>query len=239
MKFIYSPQPETVFFKELTDSILTHKSRDLTIFLSGGSLINAYKYFVEKFNSFITLAKNVDITDFSFLTFTLGDERWFENLSDKNITYNQLVDLGFVENFQRVGAKFYRLNRTDSRYVDADNFQDIYKGQFQDTYKILVGGIGKDGHTCGIFSQDSQEEFNEIYIEEEYALAVKIENEFSNRITLTPKAILEMDEVILYVAGEEKSEILNKFMYEDFDIWEMPAQIYKKLKDIKIVTDVV
>ncbi|MBI3984496.1 MAG: 6-phosphogluconolactonase [Candidatus Levybacteria bacterium] len=84
--------------------------------------------------------------------------------------------------------------------------------------KIAILGIGEDGHTAGI--PKGYYNSNE--------LVIKIDDfpsEFRKRITLTFKALEQMDRLIVLVFGENKKKVLNE-MFKKGLLEELPARFY-------------
>ncbi len=110
----------------------------------------------------------------------------------------------------------------------------------KDSYKIGLFGIGADGHTAGILPQTGAVDSTDLA----YAYKTPARNATHSvaggkkfeRITMTPKAILKLDEAVVFAKGEEKWKTLGE-LEGDVDIHEQPAQILKQVKLLKIFTD--
>lgn len=96
---------------------------------------------------------------------------------------------------------------------------------------IAIMGLGVDGHTAGI--APVRYDFNPTYA---WSSADPVgsfkdpkgtnEGGFGERITLTFKALAEMDLLILLVFGVEKKGALKKMFEEGWDEEEIPARFY-------------
>jgi len=105
--------------------------------------------------------------------------------------------------------------------------------------RIAVLGIGSDGHTAGILPMyhiliyDTTNK-NSLVSAFEYQ-----EGEFKERISLTFKALSEMDHLILLVFGEEKKKALEE-MFKKGPIEQVPARFFNRpevLNKTLLITD--
>jgi 6-phosphogluconolactonase/glucosamine-6-phosphate isomerase/deaminase len=93
---------------------------------------------------------------------------------------------------------------------------------------IYVLGVGIDGHTAGIFPMEI-ESFRRTYQDDLAYVPVIIEAlTIDSRASFTPSWILNnVDELIGYVVGSSKQEILTKLNTEDKKLNERPAELLK------------
>jgi 6-phosphogluconolactonase/glucosamine-6-phosphate isomerase/deaminase len=108
--------------------------------------------------------------------------------------------------------------------------------------KIAIMGIGEDGHTASLPAGTH----NLGLITNNYVAAIKdFPGEFGERITLTFKALSEMDTLIVLVFGPAKRNVLN-LMFDPSagsgqeDIEEIPARFYtlpETTKKTILITD--
>jgi len=106
--------------------------------------------------------------------------------------------------------------------------------------KILcVLGVGTDGHTAGIFPMTS-EAFRRVYQEDLTYVPVTVEGlTIDSRASFTPSWILNsVDELIGYVVGQDKLEILTKLNTEDKKLYERPAELLKLHARTTVYTDI-
>jgi 6-phosphogluconolactonase/glucosamine-6-phosphate isomerase/deaminase len=158
------------------------------------------------------------------LTVTLTDER-YGSLDHIDSNWNQLIKKGF----SLPQAEIYPVLTGDDRNTTTEKFNAfLEKVLVQRTYKIGLFGIGADGHTAGILPGTSAvgaDTFAHGYETREF-----------ERITLTPKAIALLDEVVVYAMGEAKWPTLAK-LHEDSTMSEQPAQSLKRAPLVTIFTD--
>lgn len=170
------------------------------------------------------LAELEDV-DTSKLCVTLTDERYGRpNHPDEN--WMQLEQLGF--NVATINA--YRVLRGEDIETTAQDFADKLAQLFATyDYKIGLFGIGGDGHTAGI------KPHTVATTSDEYA--AQFEGEDFARITMTPKAIGQLDEAVAYAHGTEKQPVLSQLLREDVDIYDQPAQALKTVPKVTLFSD--
>ena len=96
-------------------------------------------------------------------------------------------------------------------------------------YKIALLGIGPDGHTAGILPHSEAVESK--------CLVSYYETPEYNRLTLTPKALLELDEVVVYALGESKRQAIEQ-LGDNLAIARQPAQVLKYIPKVSIFNDI-
>lgn len=88
--------------------------------------------------------------------------------------------------------------------------------------KIAIMGIGADGHTASLAAGSQNSKVKT----QSYVKGVNdFPGEFRERITLTFKALSQMDLLIILAFGNSKKEALQK-MFEKGSIAEIPARFY-------------
>ena len=200
---------------ELINAISAGKS--VTWLLSGGSAIPLI----------VEIAKTLSEHDLSKLHVTLTDER-YGPLGHSNENWWQLEQAGFA----LPGADTYRvlqpgLIQAETAAKFGEKLQEFFASS-----DLVFGffGMGSDGHTAGI-KPGSFDMTTDAY-------AVDYSGEDFERITMTPKAIRQVGEAVLYAAGEAKRPALISLMEEDLPIEEQPAQILKRITNWTIFTDI-
>ncbi|MEI7603698.1 MAG: 6-phosphogluconolactonase [bacterium] len=240
MKLYYSTDPKIAVFTSLFESLVIHKTKHINVFLSGGSAIGIYKYAVDKIDSIISLAKNVGLDDLSHVTFTFSDERWFLDKDDMNINYNLISNSGLFQTYSnQLSCRVVSIVNSNSLISDAEKLNQYLQDNFSNSYNLLIAGIGSDGHTCSIFPCENVEDFNFKYPDNKYAVSLTADNQFKERITITPKTISLMDEIMVYVAGEEKKSILKNIIFDDLPEYVLPGKLLLKNKNCGIYTDII
>lgn len=150
------------------------------------------------------------------LAFCTVDERWGPP-GHKNSNELMIGESGLYDYAENAGIEVHKilagiLNRSET----ANRYNVVLEGLFARASKsVAIMGIGEDGHTAGI------------------APGVKIKPDklvddynfratgwqFPERITLTPKAIDRVDELIIIAYGGEKLSILRKLVKGDIEVY--------------------
>ncbi len=205
---------EIVDFISTSISLPLKKGKKVLLFVSGGSAI---PYEVEVINKI----KNFPHDN---LVITLADERYgLPNNPDSN--WFKLKQAGF--NLPNSKMIPYLTGLSFSETIS--NIKLELKEEFNKSeYKIAILGIGLDGHTAGILPHTEA-----VYSQEDICY---FETNTFNRITITPKIISMLDEVIVIVFGRDKWSIL-KSLEKDISIYDQPAQILKKVPILTIISD--
>ncbi|MBH2007346.1 6-phosphogluconolactonase [Candidatus Saccharibacteria bacterium] len=170
------------------------------------------------------LAELEDV-DTSKLCITLTDERYGRpNHPDEN--WMQLEQLGF--NLATINA--YRVLRGEDIETTAQDFANKLSQLFATyDYKIGLFGIGADGHTAGIKPRTIAASSDEN--------AAQFEGEDFARVTMTPKAIAQLDEAVAYAHGDDKHLTLSQLLHEEIDIYDQPAQALKTVPKVTLFSD--
>jgi len=155
------------------------------------------------------------------LTVTLSDERYGE-VGHPNSNWHQLLQAGF----KLPEATLMPVLQGKDINTTTLKFNQSLEGMLtRADYKIALLGIGADGHTPGILPGSSAVE------SVDYASSYSTP-EFE-RITITPKTIVELDEAVVFMQGEAKAKILQEFT-ETIDVHKQPAQILKIIPKLTI-----
>lgn len=158
------------------------------------------------------------------LVITLTDER-FGEIGHIDSNWYQLYKNGFdIPNAKLIPFLSGKNFLDTTLYLREVLKEEIKKAEYQ----IGIFGIGIDGHTAGILPYSEAVSSTE--------LVSNFETPQFNRITITPKVILQLDEAIVCVMGEQKWPILDKLMIES-PIEEVPSLLLKKVPLLTIFTD--
>lgn len=164
-------------------------------------------------------------TDTSKLCITLTDERYGRpDHPDEN--WSQLGQMGF--DVSTINA--YRVLRGEDADTTAQDFSAKLQQLFETyDYKIGLFGIGADGHTAGI------KPHTVAVTSDEYA--AQFEGTDFARVTMTPRAVAELDEVVAYAHGVEKHETLRSLLTEEIMLIDQPAQVLKTVPTSTLFSD--
>lgn len=232
---------------EYINNIIHEHHGDIVCLLSGGSALDIIKYIDPNKNCFhqdchevanqsqqpINCLKNECRT-----IFMMGDER----VSGK----------GDINNYLQLVARYPEhpviketINTTALENETEKDFAIRIENIFLQTLIelknpkiIFILGVGADGHTAGIFPLD-EVSFRRAYQDDLTYVPVKLDGlKIDSRASFTPSWILNnADELIGYVVGASKKEILSKLNSETKKINERPAELLNLHKRVHIFTD--
>lgn len=159
------------------------------------------------------------------LTVMLTDERYGEvNHADSN--WGKLIKGGF----DLPQAKLIPILTGKDHATTTKEFNENLEREFKNAdYKIGMFGVGPDGHTAGILPGSSACHSLEF--------GCGYDSEVFSRITMTFRAIEKLDEVIAWIQGENKWEVIKDLEEKDIELEKQPAQILKKVPSLTIFTD--
>ena len=162
--------------------------------------------------------------DLSNLTVSLTDER-YGPVGHADSNWRQLQAAGL----KLPGAKLQPVLNGESLERTTASYCEFLQTNFdQADYAIGLTGIGIDGHTVGIKPHSPALESQQLvcgYQAEDY-----------QRLSITPKAIRHLDEMIVYAVGQEKWPVLEA-LKQNLAINEQPAQILKQVPKLIIFND--
>lgn len=158
------------------------------------------------------------------LKISLTDER-YGAVGHPDSNARQLKEAGF----DLPEAHFIPVLSGSNAKVTTANFDAKLKNLLQgNDYKIGLFGIGADGHTAGIKPESIAVRSGE--------LAVNFISEDYHRITITAKAIGQLDEAVVYATGPEKHSVFDD-LEADLDLDAQPAQALKYTGKLTIFND--
>jgi 6-phosphogluconolactonase/glucosamine-6-phosphate isomerase/deaminase len=172
-------------------------------------------------------ASQIKNVDHSKLTVMMTDER-YGPVGHKDSNWQQLIEKGF----SLPQATLIPLLDGGTIEETTLNFgQKVEMELNKHSYKIGQFGIGADGHTCGIIpntvaADEKLEEFSIFHKTPTF-----------DRITITPKTILKLDEGVVFMQGQEKWHVVDDLISKELGIPEQPAQVLKKIPKLTIFTD--
>lgn len=216
MKLVTDPQ-DTKIVEHITNVITDKIRSDETVLwlVPGGSAMKIA----------VKVLANLEDEDTSLLCITLTDER-FGRPGHDDENWVQLENLGF--NTRTINA--YRVLRGEDSETTAIEFSNKLEQMYAGfDYKIGLFGMGSDGHTAGIKPESPAVSSG--------MLAASFVGDDFERVTMTPYAISQLDEVVLYAHGQDKFEQIKQLLETNQDIESQPAQVLKQVKTATIFSD--
>jgi len=171
------------------------------------------------------VSKELHGKDLRLLTVTLTDER-FGAAGHPDSNWQQLLDAGF----ELPGAVLVPvLEDHEDIGLTSEKYNDNLRGLLHRAdFAIGLFGMGADGHTAGILPHSpavTAEAFATHYDGRDY-----------QRITMTPTAIRELDEAVLYATGSTKVSAIEK-LDTDMPLAAQPAQVLKEVPTFVVCND--
>jgi 6-phosphogluconolactonase/glucosamine-6-phosphate isomerase/deaminase len=162
--------------------------------------------------------------DLPKLYVTLTDER-YGPVGHPDSNWRQLSEAGF----QLLGAQLYPVLSGTDRGATTAAFADYIGKQLTTTdFKIGLFGIGPDGHTAGVLPGSPAVS--------DGRLAADYDAGNYQRVTLTPPAISQLDEAVVYAMGADKQPTLEA-LQTSRPLAEQPAQVLRQLPKLTIFND--
>lgn len=201
----------------IANSILQKLEEDKKVlfFVTGGSSVAVGAKVAE-------FLKDKDLKN---LTVMMTDER-YGPVGHIDSNWAQLLQKGF----DLPEAKLIPVLMGDSEEVTTEKFNKNLEEEFNNAkYKIGLFGLGADGHTAGNLPG------SESVISKDLAFGYNTRAFY--RITMTPKAIEKLDEIVVWAQGENKWTVLKNLIEKDINIIEQPVQVLKKVSLLTIFSD--
>lgn len=191
------------------------KDKKVLWLLSGGSYIEVQA----------ETAKRLAGRDLSNLTVSLSDER-FGPPGHKDSNWQKLLAAGF----NLPGAQLMPVLKGKSFAETSQEFSDFIKTSLgRDGYKIACAGVGEDGHTLGVLIDSPGVDSSE--------MVVGYKGKDFERITMTLKSLEQLDEVVVYMFGQQKQALIGQIANQNLPFDKQPAQALKKSKRLIVYND--
>lgn len=173
----------------------------------------------------IAVSKQLHGKDLRLLTVTLTDER-YGPVGHTHSNWQQLLDGGF----DVPGASLVPvLEAGEDRALATEKFNDNLHGLLRRAdYRLGFFGVGPDGHTAGILPHSPAVRAT--------TYAAGYQGADYERITMTPAAIAQLDEVVVYAVGKAKWPVIDAFD-ETMPLDVQPAQALKQVPLVTICND--
>lgn len=211
---------------EHISKLIREAGTDVLVLLSGGSALDVFEYI------------QVDKSECRTI-FMMGDERVTGEVDTNN--YSQLKTRysshPLINDVLDTSARKEETPEFFATRIQKLVLENISK--LTNVKIILLLGVGRDGHTAGIFPLP-EDTFRETYKEDVmYAPVHHKTLTIDSRASFTPSWILSnVDDVFGYITTEAKKQILDELMNESKEIHERPAELLKIHKNSFIYTDI-
>ncbi len=220
---ISSPTPLVEYLSEVIESHL-RADRHVLWLAAGGSAIEVA----------VDVSKLLGPRDLHNLVVTLTDER-FGDIGHIDSNWQQLKQAGFSLS----GASLIPVLKGRDLEATGRSFSDNLDLAMKDAdYRIGLFGIGSDGHTAGILPGSPAAISTDMavsYEDNDNHEASGVKRGIS-RITMSGRAIAQLDEAVVYATGEAKWPQL-RLLADTIDVVKQPAQSLKLVSKLTIFTD--
>ena len=152
-----------------------------------------------------------------------GDERWVP-LDDEQSNAGEAVR-GFIDEMKLDEEHYHpwptHLDDPDAAAEAYELTLRILAGSMSDTpvLDLVFLGMGDDGHTASLFPGTDA-----VHERERLAVANRVPQLDTTRLTLTPRTLNAAREVVFLVSGAGKAEMLHQVLDGPIDIDAMPSQ---------------
>ena|SRR3989344_3615285 len=158
------------------------------------------------------------------LTVIIADER-YGSVGHQNSNWQQIQKQGF----NLPESKLIPILNGEDITTTTKNFNNILKEELSKAnYKIGLFGVGANAHTGGIMPKSGAVNSPD--------LAHGYKAEQFERIAITPKTIIQLDEAVVFMQGKEKWWVLQD-LEKDISVFDEPVQVLKKVPLLTIFTD--
>ncbi|MBX2880664.1 MAG: 6-phosphogluconolactonase [Granulosicoccus sp.] len=154
--------------------------------------------------------KRLALSDISWqkVQVTLADERWVpadhESSNERLVRQLLLVD-------KAAEAQFVPLYYADKPLKESVSFIDEQLALMHQPFTVVILGMGTDGHTASLFPDAPSDQLaHAMDLKNESLVAVMTPPSVDQqRLTLTRSALLNSDNRILHISGEDKKQVLR------------------------------
>jgi len=179
--------------------------------LSGGSTPKAI------FQS-LSEETNRNQIDWSKVYLWWSDERSVDG-DDENSNYRMAMDAGFSD-LPVPEDHIFRMKGEGDIEAHALEYEELIKEHVPDQkFDLVMLGMGEDGHTASLFP-----ETHALHSDGRLVVANFIPKLDTWRLTFTYKLINDARQIVVYVIGENKAEMLDKIVNSDYSPDHLPLQ---------------
>ena len=180
------------------------------------------------------------------LTITMLDERHGTDAASSNFAH--MSDTEFFSRAKEASARMMSTRSKEGEILEAatGRFRESV-GEWLATHTegvvVATLGVGRDGHTAGIFPFPENPECFVARFEKDLVVGYSLSSEqsaYQDRVTVTAAFLrTKVDTAIAYMAGEDKRGAFLKTVAARGSVIETPSRIFHDMKDVTLVTDIV
>ncbi|HEA84414.1 MAG TPA: hypothetical protein ENI04_00300 [Candidatus Wildermuthbacteria bacterium] len=217
--------------KALSALFAKHKNTPILFLCSGGSALELLD------GLFLSGRKDL-------ITLGMLDERYSEKEGINN--FLQLTKTKFFFDMLTGGTMLIDTSIQDKESLSdiSERFSASLRGwRTINSNGIIIAtiGIAQDGHTAGIMPKMAEEEFGDLF-ENDEVWAVGYDTgrrgDQRERVTVTLPFLRTIDYAVAYVVGWQKERALSRVMEKEGSLREIPARIIREMKDVSVFTDI-
>lgn len=231
MEIIETKIPSEEAGKALGNALSRHADTPILLMLSGGSALTMLDFVSKE-----ALGPHV--------TVTMLDERYSKDSGVNN--FAQLEQTNFYKTGIERGVHSIptKVLGDESMEKLRDRFANAlheWKRQYKNGVVIATIGIGLDGHVAGIFPGEHSVDFNDNHWVVGYSVPSTV-NQYPDRVTVTNTFLCnQIQEVIAFVTGSEKREIIKE-LYDNIHhnkiMSAKPMGVIFKMKKASLYTNI-
>lgn len=199
----------------------------LLLLLSGGSCLNLYQ----------NLSFNIktSLLPWQLLTIAQVDER-FKPKNENEVNAKLIEKTGISLVLREKNIPHFTISQIGFLEESAEQYNQTITQLFHDCqFRAAIMGIGEDGHTAGLLPGYEIQWSNNKFV-----VGYTNKSKFKQRVSITPKALKLLDYALILLIGDNKKNILQRFIKssENESINEFPPTALKKIKHIDVFTDI-
>lgn len=164
------------------------------------------------------------------IQFILTDERYVKpNEEDSNF---RMINEAFFSKIQPNPENLFIFNTFLSREEAVNKLQgqlEKLRRERNPLFDILILGMGADGHIASLFQHTKALDSTWLVTTSETS-----QPPVRERLTLTYDALLDSDEIILLIEGDEKKKTLEKARQGNTDFHDLPIRKILQNKNVKV-----
>lgn len=182
---------DKIFVEHIHNHVLSilNESSECNIVLTGG---NSIKKFYE------TWREKEDFQRLRGINFYFGDERCVP-LDHEDSNYKMVINTLFKYGVPR-DCNLFEMNSLETPIVSAKSYSEI----FPENIDLLLLSMGYDGHIASLFpkSKALQETVEKV-------IFCETPKGMHNRLTITPRVIMNAKNIYAFAIGDEKKKLFN------------------------------